>query len=82
MQAGFFRSEEITQTIRVPAQFSGPRSLLARVVAWTRNCADYRAAAAAYDDLSRLSDAQLNRRGLSREILARDLSNRNLGRRN
>jgi len=46
----------------------------ARLAAWTRLWADCYAAAAAYDDLSRLSDAQLNHRGLSRDILARDLS--------
>jgi hypothetical protein len=37
-------------------------------------CADYHAAAARYEELSRLSDAELERRGLSRDRLARDLS--------
>jgi hypothetical protein len=34
--------------------------------------ADYSAAAALYEQLSRLSDAELGRRGLSRDSLARD----------
>ena len=49
------------------------RDLLARVAAWIKGCADDYAAAVAYDELSRLSDAELKRRGLSRDILARDL---------
>ena len=48
-------------------------SLRVRLAAWVRMCADYFAAAAAYEDLSRLSDTQLRHRGLSRDILARDL---------
>ena len=48
--------------------------LRARLASWVKTCADYYAAAAAYDDLSRLSDTQLEHRGLSRDILARDLS--------
>lgn len=47
--------------------------LLARITAWVKSCADHYAAAAAYEELSRLSDADLKRRGLSRDILARDL---------
>jgi hypothetical protein len=37
-------------------------------------CANYLAAAAIYEHLSRLSDAELHRRGLSRSTLARDVS--------
>ena len=47
--------------------------LLLRVTAWVKSCADYYAAATAYEKLSRLSDAELKRLGLSRDILARDL---------
>jgi hypothetical protein len=36
-------------------------------------CADYYAAAALYERLSGLSDAELHRRGLSRATLARDV---------
>jgi hypothetical protein len=45
-----------------------------RLAAWAKTCANHYAAAAAYDDLSHLSDMQLKHRGLSRDILARDLS--------
>ena len=48
-----------------------------RLAAWLRAWADYLAAAAAYEDLSRLSDTQLKHRGLSRDILARDVSQAN-----
>lgn len=49
------------------------RSLGSHVAVWIRTCADYYAAAAMYEQLSRLSDAELKRRGLSRENLARDV---------
>jgi hypothetical protein len=45
----------------------------ARVRVWFRACADYYAAAAMYEQLSGLSNAELERRGLSRETLARDI---------
>jgi hypothetical protein len=48
-------------------------SLGARVADWITTAADYYAAAAVYEQLSRLSDAELNRRGLSRATLARDI---------
>ena len=40
---------------------------------WIRTAADYYDAAAAYEDLARLSDGELERRGLSRETLAREI---------
>ena len=49
-------------------------SMRARFAELLKGCADFYAAAAAYDDLSRLSDLQLKHRGSSRDILARDLS--------
>jgi hypothetical protein len=49
---------------------------LAWIGAWISACRDYYAAAAAYDELRRLSDAELARRGLNRETLARDLCER------
>ena len=48
------------------------RARFARIAAWLETCADYYAAAAMYEQLSRLSDAELQRRGLSRDSLARD----------
>ena len=44
------------------------------MVAWAETCADYYTAASLYDELSGLSDAELSRRGLSRDTLARDIS--------
>jgi hypothetical protein len=53
------------------ARFS---SLLPRYVAtWVRTCADYYAAAVLYEQLYRLSDSELHRRGLSREHLGREV---------
>jgi hypothetical protein len=43
------------------------------VAAWAKNCADHWAAAALYERLSGLSDAELARRGLSRATLAQDV---------
>jgi hypothetical protein len=48
------------------------RRLWSRAAAWLETCARYRAAAALYEELSRLSDAELARRGLDRASLARD----------
>jgi hypothetical protein len=45
-----------------------------RLVQWLKGCADAYATAAAYENLSRLSDAELRHRSLSRDVLARDLS--------
>ena len=56
-----------------PLAHPGSDCLCTRFAAWVRNCADRYAAAAAYDDLSRLSDMELKHRELSRDILARDL---------
>lgn len=44
----------------------------ARIAEWIETAADYYAAAALYERLSRLSDAELRRRGLSRARLAQD----------
>ena len=45
----------------------------ARLVNWLTKCADQWAAQAAYEELSRLSDARLEQQGLSRDTLVRDL---------
>jgi hypothetical protein len=47
-------------------------NLHTRAAAWLRTCADYYAASAAYEDLAGLSDAELRRRGLSRDTIGRD----------
>jgi hypothetical protein len=43
------------------------------VATWVETAADYHAAAAMYDALRGLSDAELSRRGLSRATLGRDV---------
>lgn len=52
---------------------SGLKSLCQRVAAFATACADNYAAAALYDQLRGLSDAELGNRGLSRDTLARDV---------
>jgi hypothetical protein len=44
-----------------------------RVANWFAKCADGWAAQAAYEELSRLSDARLEQQGLSRDTLVRTL---------
>ena len=44
-----------------------------RLVNWFTKCADQWAAQAAYEELSRLSDARLEQQGLSRDTLVRTL---------
>ena len=50
-------------------------SLAQGVKIWMNSCADYYAAATMYEYLSALSDAELNKRGLSRDTLALDVLN-------
>ena len=52
---------------------SSIRSLARFFITWVNSCADYYAAAAMYEQLSRLSNAELHKRGLSRDTLARDV---------
>ena len=49
------------------------KSLARLFVTWADNCANYYAAAVIYEQLSRLSNAELHKRGLSRDTLARDV---------
>jgi hypothetical protein len=55
------------------------RSLARRIALWARTWTGYCAAAASYEHLSGLSDAELRNRELSRDTLARDLSSRRRG---
>ena len=50
------------------------QAILVRASAWATAHAEARAAATIYENLSRLSDAELHRRGLSRSTLSRDVS--------
>ncbi|MDX2203167.1 MAG: hypothetical protein NW223_10480 [Hyphomicrobiaceae bacterium] len=49
------------------------RAFAVHIGDWLRTCADYYTAAALYEQLSRLPDSELRRRGLNRATLARDL---------
>jgi hypothetical protein len=49
------------------------RSCAAGVAEWLRACGDYYAAAALYEQLNQLSDAELHRRSLNRSTLARSI---------
>jgi hypothetical protein len=58
--------------VAVPrAHMKGLRKLVLGAVEWARSCAEHYAAAGLYEHLSKLSDAELRRRGLSRDTLAR-----------
>jgi hypothetical protein len=74
MHERFAATELLLADARAPSRLSWSRVLRVWLASWVRTCADYYAAAAAYDDLSRLSDTQLKHRGLSRDVLARDVS--------
>ena len=53
--------------------FDSIKSRAGFFITWLNACADYYAAAAMYEYLSKLSDAELHRRGLSRDTLTRDV---------
>ena len=53
--------------------FNSVKSLTKGIASWVQSTADLWAAAALYDALRRLSDAELRKRGFSRDTLARDL---------
>jgi hypothetical protein len=74
MHEKFISSEAISMGATAPSRSSLLRTLRTRFRTWTQKWADHWAAAAAYEDLSRLSDTQLKNRGLSRDVLARDLN--------
>ena len=80
--AGHHRQAELSsEPAAIPQTRSRPATparsrlglLCANFVKWLKGCADAYAAAAAYENLSRLSDTELRHRGLSRDVLARDL---------
>jgi len=54
-----------------PSQNGSLGALAAYLATWCGTCADYYEAATLYEELSALSDAALERRGLSRATLAR-----------
>jgi len=68
-----FAAFELTYSADLRPQISPWRGLCRGLGTWVKNCADRYAAAAVYEELSRLSDAELRHRSLTRDILARDL---------
>jgi hypothetical protein len=57
----------------LPATVGFLKAIGQRIGAYASACADYWAAAAVYEDLRRLSNAELRRRGLSRDTLGHDV---------
>jgi hypothetical protein len=68
-----FGSDIVAAGASTDALSKWTRSLGLSLGEWIDTCAHYYAAAAMYEQLSGLSDAELTRRGLSRATLARDL---------
>ena len=72
----FHEQAFVRETIVADATTSLSRSIKSLAeffVAWMESCADYWAAAALYDSLRRLSDSELQKRGLSRDTLAQEV---------
>lgn len=65
--------QQLPRTAPAETEHTPLASLWSGLAAWVRTCGDAYVASAIYEDLSRLSDAELKRRGLSREHLARDV---------
>ena len=66
-------SFDIAGKSRFGGFFRRMERLRTAAVGWIRTAANYYAAAALYEQLSRLSDSELKRRGLSRANLAHDV---------
>ena len=58
---------------RASSRYGRYRRLRARIATWLRTCVDYYEAATLYEELNRLSDAELARRGLNRATLGHDV---------
>jgi len=70
--------DQTFSTAFVPSKPAGSfaswiKSIGGGIATWADTCADYYAAAAMYEQLSALSDAELSRRGLSRATLAEEV---------
>jgi hypothetical protein len=63
----------VPSTEQAASLFGSIKSLARFLKTWAESCADYHAAAAIYEQLSKLSNAELHKRGLSRDTLARDV---------
>ena len=70
----YFPGVDTVSPSKTGGSFSGSITSVARFfILWVKSCGDYYAAAAAYERLRKLSDAELRRRGLSRDTLAQDV---------
>lgn len=69
----FAQQRATVRSASAPSRFAWIRAFGARMAVWFATARDYHAAAADYQALIRLPDAELERRGLSRATLARDL---------
>ena len=73
------KSFTLTPAVVLPSRRSAPirvsrlKRLCMKFVAWSKKCADNYSAAVVYENLSRLSDAELKHRDLRRDILTRDV---------
>jgi hypothetical protein len=67
--------EQVLRSVPSPLETaaSGLNRMVCMAKGWTRARAEDWAAAAMYDSLNKLSDAQLRNRGLSRSTLAYDI---------
>jgi hypothetical protein len=74
MHGRFATTELMVSGAEAPPRPPSLGLLCARLASWVKTLADYYAAAATYEQLSRFSDGELKHRGLSRDVLARDLS--------
>lgn len=78
-------SEHLSGTDAVPLSktaaslSSSIKQLCQHVRTWVNGCVDYCAAAALYDQLIRLPDAELHNRGLSRDTLFSDVCEWEIG---
>ena len=68
-----FPTEAAASSESAPPVSDWIKSIRQRFSAWASACVDYYSAAALYDELRGLSDAELRRRGLSRDTLGRDV---------
>ncbi len=61
---------EATATDAAQSLSSAIKAVYKRIAVWAETCGDYWAAAALYDSLRGLSNAELHKRGLSRDSVA------------
>jgi hypothetical protein len=67
------RIDAVAPTETAASLSSSIKSLARFFMTWANSCADYYAAASMYEQLSKLSNAEPHRRGLSPDTLAREV---------